>query len=279
MKRTLVAGLLLGLGCGDPTGPSASISFKPDAGTCSGTAALDLFIDGSKVGSPTLAAGVASEAFVVATGSHVVRAVSQASGAVWPNEQVTVDGPTVYVLPCTADRPLVPFTATIDNRLSAPLIITVGGFTDTIPARTTELLQFVGSGNFSWSPMRVRYSDGTFVPDDNLFGSAKLTQGGTTVIRALDALDQAYFTFDLSNNSGAAVSVGVYSGISVTCLSNLPATAGTYGFGYFQLRSGSEVRVYRGTNCTGASVFWGASTLNTRNADSGFIALTLTTPP
>lgn len=275
--RILLSAFILA-GCGT-TEPSGGISFKPDAASCSGSAVLDLFIDGTKVASPTLSAGAGSPFYPVANGSHVASAISQSSGAEWPSETVTVTGPTTFVLPCSANRPLEAFHASIVNRLVSEVIITNSGVSDTIPAEATTQWRFVGNGGFSWRPVPLRYSDGSLVPDDDLIGAGTLTHGGTVTLTARDVLGQQYFTFSIANSSGVSISVGVHSGISLQCLANLPAATGEYLFGYYQLRSSAEVHVYRGANCTGSGIFWDFADLSTRDPESGYIALPVTTPP
>jgi hypothetical protein len=277
MKR-MFALLAVGVAACGGTEPSGGISFKPDAASCAGSAVVDLFIDGSKVGSPTLSAGVGSEFFPVVNGPHVASAVSS-SGATWPSESVTVSGPTTVVLACSANRPLAAFQANLVNRLRSDVIITQGQVTDTIPANATTVWRFIGGGGFSWRPVPLRFSDGTAMTDDNLVGGGTMTDGGSFTITARDILGQQYFTFDVANNSGAAISIGVFSGVSLRCISNLPASAGTFAFGYYQLRSGVEVHAYRNANCSGNAVGWNTATLSSRNTESGFIALSITTPP
>jgi hypothetical protein len=116
------------------------------------------------------------------------------------------------------------------------------------------------------------------MPDDKLVGSAHLIDGGTTTLTAEDDLGQPYFTFTVANNTGVPLSIGEYSGVSLRCLANLPAS-GTFNFGYFYLRNGVEVRVYDGANCTGTSAHWDFAVLSTRDPNSGYIPLTVNTPP
>lgn len=107
--KHLLAGLALALviGCGSDGGnapTTGTIIFKVDASSCTGTAALDLFIDGSLVGTETLSAGASSKAYPATAGQHVVSArVANINSRVWPPITVTVPSGNSYtqLLLCT----------------------------------------------------------------------------------------------------------------------------------------------------------------------------------
>lgn len=103
----LVLGLFLGVvacSADSITGPEkGAVSFTVDAQSCRGSAAIDFFVDGARVGTETLAAGQTSRGYSVDAGSHVVGAsVSNAAGFVWPSRTVAVPKNTTFntVLTC-----------------------------------------------------------------------------------------------------------------------------------------------------------------------------------
>jgi hypothetical protein len=287
MLRT--RGLLLALltvSCGDPTAPTATtaISFTPDASTCSGSGSFDLFIDGAKVGSPILSAGIASQAYPAVAGSHVVAATATSTGSVWPSAQVSIpEGvTTTFVLLCTNDRQLAPYQATLQNSLTLKVVTVLIGAIDTLAAGTatpsSKPIQYLGSGvSIVWAPLSQRYDDGSRIPDDGMLVTSPLSNGGTVQMTAT-LTNANYFSFSFTNSTGVSVDLGVSSNGIFRCLSTL--SAGTYRFSYYRLLANSEVRYYKaGTGCTGAGLLWGFSTLSGRDPQSGFIALVATTAP
>ena len=109
--RRLVLGLavILVAGCskGDsaPTAPANGfVIFKLDASTCTapGTVTITFSIDGSTVGSATLAGGQSSPVYTVAAGSHVLGARIANTTFAWGNISATVPSNTTFtaVLPC-----------------------------------------------------------------------------------------------------------------------------------------------------------------------------------
>lgn len=97
MRRIAVALFAaLMLGCGSdsttaPETPKGTIVFKVDASSCSGTAAIDLFVDGTLVGTETLSSGTSSKAYTTTAGQHIVSAsVANTRSRVWAPTAVTV---------------------------------------------------------------------------------------------------------------------------------------------------------------------------------------------
>lgn len=107
--RSLLLALAVSLGlaaCGGATAPQrASAAFKVDGATCAslGTVTLDFFIDGTSVGTESLAPGVQSKSYAVAPGSHVTLVEIANSSFGWAN--ATMNYPagqtTVRILPCS----------------------------------------------------------------------------------------------------------------------------------------------------------------------------------
>lgn len=112
MTARLCAALLLVVlaACGgsdstSPSGPSPSVvTFKIDAQTCSGTATINFFIDGSTVGSESLTAGSSSKGYSTTQTSHVLGAsVANTNGRVWGPITVNLTNIATYtqVLVCS----------------------------------------------------------------------------------------------------------------------------------------------------------------------------------
>lgn len=277
-------------GCKDQgPDPLGSITFRPDAASCTGSALVELFVDGAQVGAATLAAGASSEPFPVAPGSHVVSAFSTTSFTEWDDDavEVTSNANTTVVLPCSFLEPLAPHTINLTNRLLSDVVLTLPNWgVDTMAAAastsapTSAVLSFAQTSSMSWRPVAARYSDGTPIPDDNLIGVVNLATSAAATFRAQDVVGDLFYTFALTNQSGAALEIAVVSIASPRCLVAIPATNATYRLGYFVLRSSSEVRLYRsGSGCTGPYVYWDASRLQDRDVQSGYIALNTTIAP
>lgn len=94
-------GFLAGCSTSDITGPDkGAVVFKVDAQTCGGTASIDLFIDGSLVGTEQMSSGSSSKAYTATAGQHIVGAhttnATATSGRVWPSATVTVPANATY---------------------------------------------------------------------------------------------------------------------------------------------------------------------------------------
>lgn len=107
MRRLLfVLATVMLIACGgdSATAPqNGTVYFKVDALTCTGSGQIALVIDGSIVGTETLAAGQQSQGYVTPAGQHILGARETASGGfVWPNQTATVPANSTYtaVLTC-----------------------------------------------------------------------------------------------------------------------------------------------------------------------------------
>lgn len=279
-SRLLGMLLLLGAACSDSTPPANTIAFRFESATCEGTAVVDLFIDERQVGSPSLTAGVTSSSFEVSAGTHAVRAKSVETGTEWTDEEVTVAGPTIVSYVCSPTRRLAKFTATIQNRLEDAVVFILDGVVDTVAALASKDVKFSTVANFTWSPVPQRYSDGTPIPDDQLTSRDTLLNRKATPVTPFSTITGSpFFTFNFTNSSAVAVSVGVWSGSALRCLQNLPPPSARYVYGYFTMKPGVEVRAYGGPDCTGNFASWSYTEILKRNATTGQLALNLTTPP
>jgi hypothetical protein len=88
------------------TGPTPTPSYAKwtvDAQTCTGSDVVSLFVDGTAVGSETLAAGGSSKLYQVQAGSHVIGATeARVGGFVWPSQTVSIPSGQTFtqVLTC-----------------------------------------------------------------------------------------------------------------------------------------------------------------------------------
>lgn len=87
----------------EPTVASSHVVFKIDALSCVGSGTIQLFIDGSVVGTETLSAGQSSQSYTTSGGSHVLGARLANSTYIWPSTtvMVPVGGTFTAVMPCT----------------------------------------------------------------------------------------------------------------------------------------------------------------------------------
>lgn len=292
LRRSFVL-LAVIVGCSDQgPPPMGNIAFRPDAASCEGTAEVDLFIDGTKVGTAALAAGATSVSYEVSPGHHIAAATVIESASQWDDVSVDVpNGQTITViLYCTTLRPWALNESTVQNYLRFPvdlLVPVTGG--KTVAGNSSLVVKWGQSSTLQWQVHSATYSDGTPVADDAPVVASTLTPNGIIAFTAT-MQGQSYFTFDISNHSGVDVVLGIaddngnpYSQ-SVRCLATLPARPAAYSFGYYRLYptifSEAQVRVYRAASgCTGTYVYWGSTQLASRNPDNGFISLTLDTAP
>lgn len=103
-KRGLIAllawGALLGACGGGGGSDSGTVYFKIDAATCRGTSTiLDLFIDGSQVGTETITVGGTSKGYSTHSGPNFLSAKEAKSGGfVWPSAKYDIPGGGSFTL-------------------------------------------------------------------------------------------------------------------------------------------------------------------------------------
>jgi hypothetical protein len=106
-KIALLLALVAVTACGSDssTAPKAdaTVVFKIDALTCTGSGAIEFFIDGSPVGTETLSAGQSSQGYRTSGGQHILGARLANSSFIWPNTTVTVPAGGTFneLLPCS----------------------------------------------------------------------------------------------------------------------------------------------------------------------------------
>jgi hypothetical protein len=174
----------------------------------------------------------------------------------------------------------------LTNQLDAPITIAVDDTNLIILSRgASSGLTVSSSAHFlSWTSAKPTDSAGTQIPDG--IGTVRLRVSNirstleiTNVIN-----DTAYVTANVLNATNSRVSIGLYDGSTVTCVSVLRAATGnTAGFtktGYYPLLPATELRAYRDeTNCTGPYITWPPSQLTQFAPKSGLVSLVLTSPP
>jgi hypothetical protein len=107
-KLMALLGMAVLMACGsDSTAPPPAIQtgtvfFKIDALTCTGSGPVAFYLDGSLVGTETLAAGGTSKGYTSPAGSHVAGAKIPNTTYTWPNTTINVpaNGSYTAILPC-----------------------------------------------------------------------------------------------------------------------------------------------------------------------------------
>lgn len=197
----------------------------------------------------------------------------------------------LLVVACETDR--VP-AATADfpvqfdvvNDLIAPVTISIDGAPTLglLGGRSANLTVSSRSQWLTWRSAKPLDADGMIIPDD--IGEISIAIGG--IHRALDITnviqDRVYVTARIVNNTTASVSIAVFDGVSVTCVSKLPASSVNARVftqtGYYRLQPSTELRGYRDpANCTGPYVVWPNARLRQFEPKSGFLLLTLDAAP
>jgi hypothetical protein len=192
---------------------------------------------------------------------------------------------------CASDAPtasgrndsLIRFTVT--NQLAAPVTINVddtlalillGGTSGGVAAQPTA--QWL-----TWTSAKPTDTTGTPIPDD--IGEVRIPMSGIRpTLEITNVIDDiTYVTPELFNPTSERVSIGVYEGSTLWCVSVLlAASSGVPGFtriGYYRLLAATEIRAYRGPLCTGPYVAWPSSQLAKFTPKSGVVSLTLALAP
>lgn len=184
--------------------------------------------------------------------------------------------------------PPVPSTKNVQvyNYLYTPITLAIGG---TSYGSVSAASSSPGSANFdvpgttttlSFIVQPFRYGDGTPIPNDLSGGSVALGAASLATITVNNIVSgQPHYAFGLTNRTGVAIDVGVFSNGATRCLLALPIN-GFAQMGYFTLTSTSEVRYYRGGSaCTGAYRFWSTAQLSAYEANTGGLTLSASVAP
>jgi hypothetical protein len=190
----------------------------------------------------------------------------------------------VLACACSGDStaPLQPRAFSVANDLVLSVSVQSGGTTlGTVQNGSSATVELpAGANSLTFTLYNFTYGDGSAVPNDYLGGIATLSASDVALNIDNIVNGQPYFAFRIFNNSGVGIDVGqVENGLLVRCLGSLPDLATQY-YGYYAFTSGTTVRAYSGAGCSGTSnQFWSNTTLSGFAVNSGFIALTITSPP
>lgn len=136
----------------------------------------------------------------------------------------------------------------------------------------------------TWTSAKPTDESGVPIPDG--IDSVRIAISGINQTLEINNIihDQAYFTARIFNSTTARVSIGLFDGATVSCVSTLPAAPpGGHVYtqtGYYALLSATELRAYRDpASCTGPFVAWPTSVLRTFEPKSGALILFLDEAP
>jgi len=172
------------------------------------------------------------------------------------------------------NRLLAPITVAIDDNVTA--IITNG--------KSTGITAASGAQWLTWRSAKPADAHGAAIPDDIREHRIGVPAIGLGLEISNVINDTTYVTASIFNETTSDASIGIFDGVSVSCVSWLPAKAGAvHGFtqtGYYRLSSATELRAYRiGSDCTGAYQAWPKSSLAAFEPKSGLVTLVLNTAP
>ncbi len=174
----------------------------------------------------------------------------------------------------------------ISNNLIAPVTVAIDGAPYVVlrPGASIPLTVSSAAQWLSWESANPMDAAGQQIFDD--IGEVRIALGG--INRTVDInnviADQPYVTARIFNLTPAAVSIGVFDGLSVSCAAALPASSSTVTaftqIGYYKLLATTELRAYRDAiGCTGAYSVWPSTQIRAFAAKSGLLLLTLDSPP
>lgn len=174
----------------------------------------------------------------------------------------------------------------VSNNLIAPVTVSVDG----VPqlglqgGKSSGLAVPATAQWLTWTSAKPMDSRGQPILDD--IGEVRIAVAAINrdleISNVID--NQPYITAGIFNHTGAAVSIGVYNGVTVSCASALPAASdsrtGFTQIGYYRLLPSTTVRAYRDPlACSGPYVAWPASQLRAYTEKSGVIVLSLDSAP
>ncbi len=174
----------------------------------------------------------------------------------------------------------------VTNDLGAPVTIAIDGSVSLIllSGATGSLAVPPSAQWLTWTSAKATDSTNTPIPDD--IGDVQVRVSG--IQSSLDITniihDTTYISAQIVNQTSSRVSIGVYDGVKVSCVSVLRgASATSPGFtkiGYYRLLGATEIRAYSDpSTCTGTYISWRGSALSAFTPKSGLVNLTLTTAP
>lgn len=184
----------------------------------------------------------------------------------------------------TFDEFPVPFEVT--NNLIAPVTILIDEkpYVAVNGSSGTKLTVSSQAQWLVWRSAKPMDENGVPIPDD--IGDIRIPIAGINRELAISNViqDVTYVTARIFNNTSVPVSIGVFDGTTLSCVSKLPASyVGVRKFtqtGYYRLLPTTELRAYHDpANCTGSYVAWPRSELNAFARGSGLLLLSLDSAP
>lgn len=189
-----------------------------------------------------------------------------------------------FSVACGGDKATAPLPSRqvdVVNYLYVPVAIAVdgvpyGSISAYLVGPGAITLQLPGDAKtVRWVPGSWAYANGGAVPSDLTGEMLALPSGPLTLGLNNFVGTQPYIAFRMLNTAAEPIGVGIFSGGATRCLGSLPDLAFQW-YGYYVLSPDTEVRVFHGTNCTGAYLYWSAAQLNGYQANSGTIQLQVT---
>lgn len=174
----------------------------------------------------------------------------------------------------------------ISNNLIAPVTVSVDGVPQVgLQGGKQSGLAVPASAQWlTWVSAKPMDSRGQPIPDD--IGEVRIAVAAINGDLEINNVigNQPYITAGIFNHTRAAVSIGVYNGSAVSCVSALPAASesrsGFTQIGYYKLLPATMVRAYRDPlTCTGPYLAWPSSQLRGFSEKSGVIVLSLDSAP
>lgn len=186
----------------------------------------------------------------------------------------------------TSDPARYPLRFLVSNNLIAPVTVSVDG----VPqlglqgGKSSGLTVPTSAQWVTWTSAKPMDAQGRAIPDD--IGEVQIEVAAIgrdlEISNVID--NQPYITAGIFNHTGAAVSIGVYDGVTVSCASALPAASesrsGFTQIGYYKLLPATTIRAYRDPlTCTGPYIAWPTSELREFSEKSGVVVLSLDSAP
>lgn len=168
------------------------------------------------------------------------------------------------------------------NNLVAPVSIVVDGVPH-FGLFGGESMGLTVSSNaqwLTWISAKPTDENGIAIPDE--VDSVRIAISGINATLEINNVihDQTYFTARIFNSATASVSIGLFDGATVTCVSRMRAGQVYTQTGYYRLLAATELRAYRDPDhCTGPYVTWSNAVLKTLEPKSGALLLYLDSAP
>lgn len=192
---------------------------------------------------------------------------------------------TAALLACSgrdSTAPLPPKTVRVVNYLMVPVTVTVDGTTYgsvSCCSRSADISVPGSALRLSYVVGKSHYSDGTPVSDD-ISGETVTLPSTSSQLNINNVIGGTpYISPTLANRTGVTVGVAVYRLGVITCLGSQETSEFYSRWGYWQLSSDLEFRIYQNIGCTGSYRYWSSAVLSGYEVNSGNIFLAPTIAP